>query len=526
MKSFRLLLIFLFLSAQFVNAQNALTTKKISVFKNGTAFYQKSGSVNATDGKYYLKETPEALFGTMWIGAAKGDIKSVRSIQEKTTTDKEATSIKEMLQGNIGKKVHLTTYNNESYDGEVVSVQESIVHFKTKEKWISTQPSNIKTIEFIDAPSLSYPEQTDKNKIVVEFGASGTKQLEMIYLQKNLGWFPHYLIELKDDKNAVITLKSTLVNDSEDIENAEVDFVVGVPNFKYNYLLAPTCSPSKLNEITGTLNGSYSYLPVNNFDNNFLSNGIMSQQMAPMGNGGANMDYSFSNEFSSLDVSSQEDLYFYSHKNISLKKGERADYEIFSTKIPFEHIYEVTIVENYTAYNYYKSDYDNANQNKVWHSIKLTNGTEYPWTTGTAMVVKDENGLSKPISQDMLTYTPSKGNNYLKITVSPDISVKDKDIEVKRQEKVKKKDSYFYDLVTVESTLTLKNYKDKEIKLSINRIINGELQESNVDWKHTRIFRDYYYNYINSANDVNWELQLKPGEEKEIKYSYTVYVNN
>jgi hypothetical protein len=34
-----------------------------------------------------------------------------------------------------------------------------------------------------------------------------------------------------------------------------------------------------------------------------------------------------------------------------------------------------------------------------------------------------------------------------------------------------------------------------------------------------------YYN-INPTNDVTWELELKPGEEKEIKYSYTIYIYN
>jgi disulfide oxidoreductase YuzD len=59
----------------------------------------------------------------------------------------------------------------------------------------------------------------------------------------------------------------------------------------------------------------------------------------------------------------------------------------------------------------------------------------------------------------MMKYTPSQSNGFLKITVSPDITVKDKEEETKRTEKARKKDNYFYDLVTVEGIIKAKNYK-------------------------------------------------------------------
>ncbi|MBI4645477.1 MAG: hypothetical protein HY738_02505 [Bacteroidia bacterium] len=235
-----------------------------------------------------------------------------------------------------------------------------------------------------------------------------------------------------------------------------------------------------------------------------------------------------SSEFDMTEGGSREDLYFYKCSNIFLKKGERASYELLSAKLLYEHVYEVTLPQNTLNYSYYYSDRDKdaGTTNKVWHSIKLNNNTQMPWTTGTAMVVKYENGTNKPVSQDILKYSPVKSETYLKITISPDISVKDTDKEKNRMEKAKKRNSNYYDQLTIEGSIQIKNYKDKPVKLTINRDIYGELIKSDINWSFTKVLNDnyYYYNNINPLNNVKWELELNGGEEKEVIYSYTLYI--
>ena len=53
-----------------------------------------------------------------------------------------------------------------------------------------------------------------------------------MYLSRNLNWTPTYLIELVDEEKARLTLRAEVINNTEDIENTNVNFVVGVPNFK------------------------------------------------------------------------------------------------------------------------------------------------------------------------------------------------------------------------------------------------------------------------------------------------------
>jgi hypothetical protein len=58
--------------------------------------------------------------------------------------------------------------------------------------------------------------------------------------------------------------------------------------------------------------------------------------------------------------------------------------------------------------------------------------------------------------------------------------------------------------------------------MNVNRLVSGELLKSNVDWKKTD--KITFGNYLNKTNAVTWETNVKAGEEKTIKYSYSVIV--
>lgn len=526
-----LIILFFALSTCLLFGQSDFTSQKIAVFKNGTGFFIKTAKVDASTGSYTLTKTPEALFGTFWIAARDERIKTLHTTKEKGYETEDSKNVKNMLSGNIGKNVKIYVSTTLVAEGKIISVNDEMVVIQTKDKWISREINYISSVEFLEKPNFDFNKETESNQMVLEFEKAGKKTIDMMYLQRGISWFPSYLVEISDEKEAVITLRSTLINDIEDLKNAEVEFVVGVPNFKYNYVKSPLCTPQTLESFISSLSGaSYSYRGAGYFDNsNALSNGIMSQQMSGGEQYGGSIPEAFTLPEFEAEGNSEEDLFFYNFKNINLKKGERATYELLHTKVPFEHIYEVILKPNTTSNYYYANSkgysFDDSD-NKVWHSIKLNNTTKMPWTTGTAMVVKNQNGNIRPISQDMMKYTPSQGKGFLKITISPDISVKDKEEETKRIEKSKKKDNYFYDLVTVEGIIKVKNYKKTDVKINVQRSVTGEMKECNIKWEVAKKLNSANYYNINATNDVTWELELKQGEEKEIKYSYTIFIYN
>ena len=355
--------------------------------------------------------------------------------------------------------------------------------------------------------------------------ASAQENVEMAYLQRGIGWLPSYLVHLKDDKKAQIVLRAELVNDAEDIKDATLSLVVGVPNFKYDRLVSPFVSNQNLETFLNQLNGSSGndlrYRRQNNLSNMITTQSMDYRAMDEMDvyGGGGDVD--------EVETQSQEDLFFYTRKGVTLPKGGRALYSLFNEEVDYKHIYEVELAQN-NGYNVvYKQD--NEQRNDVYHSLELKNTTDFPWTTGTAMVTQPrknkEGNVSvtadpQVLSQDMLKYTAQTAKTMLRLTVAPDIMVKDNEQETARETNIKMK-KIVYDLVTATATIEVKNYKNKEVNLKISRTIIGEMLKTDANWETTK--RPNYY-AINPVNDVTWEVKLDKGESKTITYSYQFYV--
>ncbi len=518
-----------------LSAQKDFKTKSVSIFKNGTAFFVKSGEVASEKSKYLMtEEIPAALFGTLWFHSPDNELRHILSYEDevKEVNELQAKSFLEMLEANKGKKIKISIAENEILEGVVEEIKNtpnptpnaintlpalmsSIVTFKTNDQWISFKIEELKRIYFSEKPTHFYKKENSINKHVVELNFSSAKakqRLNMMYLQGGISWSPNYLIELKGEKTANLTLRAELTNDAEDIKNTEINFVVGVPNFKY---------ANRLSSLVDFLKGTTTFAG-NMRGQNTFSNTIATQSISY---GVDDVDLNQGGE-SNVTGSSQEDLFFYNLKNISLKKGGRGHFEIFKTDIEIAHIYESNLVQNSASRNAYQKEFffTPDNKNKVHHSIKIQNNGNSPWTTGSALVIKKE-GDAKPISQDLLQYTPIKGQTYVKLTEAPDVKIKHGEREINREDKVIKNPNNnraYFDLVTVEGKLKIRNFKNKKIDLNVRRTISGELLKSSTTWlKAERINRN---SNLNKITDVCWETTLNAGEEVEVTYTYKVYI--
>lgn len=496
-------------------------TSTLAVFKNGTTFFVKKLKVDASTGTWRMKEIPKATFGTLWYTAQGNSIKSIGSFQEEITEKQDVESIFGTLKANIGKRAIIsisTSVGNaeKTLDGTIEEVKNTLLLFKTNNQWLNIEPSNIKSVMLFEKPATMYDSKVSKRIIQLEFAKPNKEQsLEMMYLQKGITWVPSYAIDLLNDTKAKITLRATLLNDVEDLKNANLNFVVGVPNFAYSYLESPLTSNESVATFINTLNSNSNYYPTNRRSD------ITSQSLS-----NAMVQYNDDDEeeinFKGMDGQDAEDLFFYNLPNVTLPKGGRAFYDILQAEVDYQHIYEIEIKGNTENSNYSKDYTQEEASNEVFHSIRLKNDTKMPWTTGTALITKPINNQSNPLSQDKLSYIPVGGKGKLKITVAPNISVKHSEREVTRIEDQKKKDGYAYDLVTVEGKIELKNYKDKNIKLNIARKITGEAQKSNEKWEAKKLFD--VYRGVNSFTQTEWEVDLAAGQGKEITYEYKIFV--
>jgi hypothetical protein len=324
---------------------------------------------------------------------------------------------------------------------------------------------------------------------------------------------------LQDDKTAQITMQAVLVNDAEDLKDTDLFFVVGVPNFAYSNVPSPMALQQSLLEFMQAASRKDDMSAR-------YSNAIAGQMTmgAPIGGLDQEAVPSFAATTEELKGAQEEDLFLYSRKNVTLARGERATYNVFSETVNYEHIYEWNLedqprVDGFgIAQNNLNSGSDRGTKDNIWHALRLKNTTKFPWTSAPTMVISG----TKPLSQDTVPYTPKGATSSLKLTVATDIRASHEENEVERQKDLQRRRNYNYDQVTVEGTLTIKNYKSKEVRLSIADRVRGTVESQTDDGKAAKLAEAIAVD--NPLSRLTWEVTLKAGEEKIIKYRYKVWL--
>ena len=353
----------------------------------------------------------------------------------------------------------------------------------------------------------------------VRQGGSAKEKLSMGYLEHGLGWTPSYLVSLTDDTNAQITMQAVVTDDAEDLQNAQLFFVVGVPNFAY----ANTISPMSLQQTLVDFMKDAERDEDRKKSLGFLSNAIAGQA-AMYDRAEAVSPINLANGVDEMASAPEEDLFLYSRSDVTLAKGERASYNVFSGSVGYEHLYnwEVEDQPRVDAFgnviNPGQNTQDNARADSIWHSIRLKNSTKFPWTSAPALVVSGE----KPVSQDTLTYTQKGATSTLRVTVATDIRANHEEREVARQPDINHRRNYNYDLVTVEGRLKVKNFKSKEVHLAIAKTLRGKTEFQSDLGKTVQLGEGVESD--NPKSRLSWEIKLAPGVERVITYRYRIWV--
>jgi hypothetical protein len=210
---------------------------------------------------------------------------------------------------------------------------------------------------------------------------------------------------------------------------------------------------------------------------------------------------------------SADDFFYYSRKGITLAKGERAAFPLLEASVQYSDLYTLDIPR--TQNDVYGAQPESPLADKVWHSIRLQNPTELPWTTAPALVFAE----GRPVAQEVLRYTPSHGETTLRLTVANNVVAGRNESEVRRESV--KRFGYAWDAVTVEGTIELHNFKNEPVMLAITREIEGEA----IPAKGHRITRIAAApRAINPIECLEWEISLGAGEQRTLKYQYKVFV--
>jgi hypothetical protein len=312
-----------------------------------------------------------------------------------------------------------------------------------------------------------------------------------------------------------------LINELTDLKNSEVYFVVGVPHF----LFQESMSPLSMNTAFAGVSSCFQ-TGSRNSRRDAYSNAIMTQVAQTA-------DSNYSEEYSptvpedeKVSTFSAEQLFLYQASEISIKKGERASLRLFSLTVPATEVFEWTLADapqtQQRYLNYSRSETTPLIQDlssRVWYALRLKNQTGMPWTTAPALSFREW----KPIGQDMLSFTPVGGENILRVTPATEV-IGTHTLEEKSREQTQLRyggSTYEFDLVTVEGTIKLRNIKKEPVEVVLTRNVVGEVLSAADNGKITR--EGLNLQAVNPNSVVKWNLTV-PGGEKEIKYSYKIYV--
>jgi len=503
--------------------QDDFQTQSIALFKNGLAFVQKSAQVDTdNEGHYRLQgNLPQARLGTFWVGAGTERFQSVRSYIDSVATKRTVRDISETLELNIGKEVQLLVPRAGGLDtlsGVLRAMEGDQLVFESAGQWHFLSANQIRQVFFEEEPVYEVEEKNTERVVEVTYAEPGKqKLLDLLYLTDEISWTPNYLLQLKDNGKAQLTLRGQVFNGLEQAVQTDFYFVVGVPNFRYSESVEPFLLSDAMQRSL-SLDARLSVHNLNPFPGQFSNYQPVAYEEAYAEGGSGPMGENLSGDV-------REDLFFYELKGIDLAAGERALYDILTLEVPFEHIYRVKLPA-YKGNVTFASSRSETQEDRVpvKHTLRLKNEGDTPWTTGTALILDAKEDRLSPISQDRLNYTPAGGTVYLPVTTATDVYVTETAVELNREATAKRWGGHRYDLLTIEGRIKLQNFRSEAIQVELEKRITGELSKSSEQWDNT--FIPHPRSSANRLNEVDWSLKLKAGEEKEIVYTYELYVRN
>ena len=517
-------------------------TVAVAAFKNGLAFVLRQGEVPLSSGTGVISPIPSATLGTLWLAPATpgATLDQVIATRFNIPSVLPISSIPGILQANAGKTVTVT-YQNKDFTGEIIGLQDSapdaagLVPVSTtpdlrprQDYLLLKASSGLLAVPLAGISLASLPadavlrETLDQPATALRFTIKGGAQKEKLtlgYLEHGVGWTPSYLISLDNDKTARITMQAVVTNDAEDIDNAELFFVVGVPNFAYSDTLSPMSLQQSLVDYMRNAE-----LSAGRKQFGGIMNAIAGQQFDSLKSANEPASISLASSVSAMPGAPEEDLFLYNRSGVTLARGERASYNVFSENVACEHLYTWEIADQPHVDAYGNAIQSNPNVpdagriDTVWHTIRLKDSTRFPWTSAPAFVISG----NKPVSQDTLPYTPKGASSSLRITVATDIRASHDERETSRQQDLTHRRGYNYDLVAIEGTLKVKNYKSGEVHLSIGKTVRGKVTSQSGQGKSVALGDGIVSD--NPSTHLTWDITLKPGEERALTYSYTVWI--
>ncbi len=527
--------------------------KQVSLFKNGLGFFVWEVTIPEKVKSFYIVPEAAASHGTFWVSyPPKVDVESVVAKEVEAKEQIEATTVADLLKGNIGRKVkvYFTDKPDANIEAKLLRVTEeqrnlspnpyapgrvinaenpgyygirNMVFLGTDEGQIAVSADRIARVDFKDKePAAKYEKKSSRMQLDISLKkAAGGQKITVSCLAKGATWVPSYMIDITEPNNAKIAAKAEVMDEVCDLNGVDVKFVTGFPNLQFADIASPLAMKENLAQFLQSLIRGQSERGQMALGG-VMSNAVVAQQRMAFDSMSMEGEMPVMPAYGAAEMGkSAEDLFLYPVDKVRLAKGKVGYFPLFTETVPYKHIYRWEI-PNYV--NQDGSYYDQPRQQhepeqqEVWHCIRLDNVMKMPWTTAPAEIVKD--GVI--LGQDTLDFTPVKEKGTVKITRAMNIKAEQIELEKERKHNAAQWYNTNWDLVTVEGKLSVTNNQDKPITLEVTKSLSGEVKAMQPEAKLEKLAKSL--RMVNANNRLTWTIELGPGEQKEIGYTYEVYV--
>ncbi len=563
-----------------LSALAKMPVREITVFKDGHAFMLHEGRMPTdASGNVQMDYLPTPVIGTFWPYSAERGVKlsAVRASPRRVQVSRTGLTLRELLEANPGASVVVTEVDGKSYPAQVVGFptrtsQEldatnppnapqplpekgSVILLKTTEGVAVKPIERIRSVAFKGPYSGKVTGEEFRNLLTLKLEWQNQKPapnaaVGMIYLQKGIRWIPSYRITIDGKGTAAIKMHATLVNEMVDLDDVTANLVIGVPSFFFK----DTPDPIGIQQTFAQLG---QYFQTDSRSGFAMSNAIMSQsarageRMGGFGGGGLGGGGGGGGQPPPVEAGPElsgseknEDLYVFTVKHVSLKRGERMVIPVTEFTLKYRDVY--TLELHFGPPPEMRGSLNSDQQAeiarlmaapKVMHKLRLENKNAYPLTTSPALILNGE----KVMAQAMMTYTSVGGTVDLPITTAIDIKVKKTERETGRMPNALEWHGVHLARIDLAGTINLSNYRTQPVDVEVARYVLGQVDTADHDGK-TKMVNSFeegsivapdelpywwrWYNWpgwwwrFHGVGRIDWKVALEPGKSIDLGYTW------
>lgn len=489
----------------------------VDLFKNGLAIVKREVTLGKP-GTYTIDDVPQPVHGTLWIDSAASVEATVRMRDvEVPVAEAQPGNLQDDL---AGKKV--TVYfkgdKRAPATGTVLKFKLSkeeegaasrFFVLQTAKGRVYIEPGEVSSVEAEDAGDKVTRRRP---QLVLALGATDKAETKVTirYLAHGISWAPSYRIDISDPKSLHLEQHAVVRNELADFAGAEVRLISGYPSVEFAHVRSPLAPRTSWANFFGELAGHRAR------EIDVLSNSIVSQQAIRFndrGTGAAPL------ALGATPAGEGVDLHYQSIGKRTLADGDTLALTVAKGKSDYERVVEWLVPDTRDPYG---RPNEGDTGSDVWDALKFKNPLPFPMTTGPAMVTA--NGQ---FNGQRTSFWVNSGEETL-LRVEKALSVRTRATENEQLNP----DGSGRDLVrvggrqyrktTVEGELAVSNNRKEAVKLLIRRRFSGELVSADANPKQA--LREEGVYSVNKRQELVWTLDLKGGEEKKLKYVYTVLI--